>query len=56
MNTGKWIRFACILGLWLFLVYLLWTRAEHNFMMVFTIVASAIIVFVPLYKKYIKGK
>ena len=54
MNTGKWIRFACSLGLWLFLVYLLWTRAEHNFMMVFTIVASAIIVFVPLYKKYIR--
>lgn len=56
MTTGRWIRFACILGLWLFLVYLVWTRAVHNFMTVFSIVASGIIVFVPLYKKYIKGK
>lgn len=54
MTTGRWIRFACILGLWLLLVYMVWTRAEHNFMTVFAIVASGIIVFVPLYKKYIR--
>ena len=54
MTTGRWIRFACILGLWLFLVYIVWTRAEPNFMTLFAIVASGIIVFVPLYKKYIR--
>ena len=55
MNTGKWIRFACIMGLWLFLVYLLLTRAARvDFMVIFTVVASGIIVFVPLYKKYIR--
>jgi hypothetical protein len=57
MTTGRWIRFACILGLWLFLVYLLLTRAARiDFMVIFAIVASGIIVFVPLYKKYIKNK
>jgi hypothetical protein len=55
MNTGRWIRFACILLLWMFLVYLLLTRAARiDFMVIFTIVASGIIVFVPLYKKYIR--
>jgi len=56
MKTGNWIRFACILGLWLFLVYIVWTTAVHNIMTVFAIVASGIIVFVPLYKKYIRDK
>ncbi|MBQ2075623.1 MAG: hypothetical protein II691_01165 [Muribaculaceae bacterium] len=57
MTTGNWIRFACILGLWIFLVYLLLTRAARiDFMVIFTIVASGIIVFVPLYKKYVKNK
>ena len=48
-------RFACILGLWLLLVYMLLTRAARiDFMVIFAIVASGIIVFVPLYKKYIR--
>ena len=55
MTTGRWIRFACILGLWLLLVYMLLTRAARiDFMVIFAIVASGIIVFVPLYKKYIR--
>jgi len=57
MSTGNIIRFACILLLWLALCYLLVTRTERiDGMTIFTIIASGIIVFVPLYKKYIKNK
>lgn len=57
MRTGHIIRFAFILCLWLWLCWLLLTRAARiDFMVIFTIVASGIIVFVPLYKKYVKNK
>lgn len=43
--------------LWFGLCYLLLTRvARIDFMTIFTIVASGIIVFVPLYKKYVRKK
>ena len=55
MNTGNMIRFICILLLWAGLCWLLITRAARiDFMVIFTIVASGIIVFVPLYKKYVR--
>lgn len=55
MTKGQWIRGACIVGLWIFLVYILLSRAARiDFMVVFSIVASGIIVFVPLYKKYLR--
>lgn len=55
MSTGNIIRFACILLLWLWLCYILLTHAARiDFMVVFAIVASGIIVFVPLYKKYVR--
>ena len=57
MTTGNIIRFACILLLWLALCYILLTRAARiDFMVIFAIVASGIIVFVPLYKKYVRRK
>ena len=57
MTTGNLIRFACILLLWVGLCWLLLTRAARiDFMVIFTIVASGIIVFVPLYKKYVRKK
>lgn len=57
MTSGQCIRGAFIVGLWIFLVYVLLSRVERiDGMVVFTIVASAIIVFVPLYKKYLKKK
>ncbi len=57
MTAGNLIRFVCILLLWLFLCYILITRAARiDFMVIFTIVASGIIVFVPLYKKYVRKK
>ena len=57
MTTGNLIRFVCILLLWVGLCWLLLTRtARIDFMVIFIIVASGIIVFVPLYKKYVRKK
>ena len=43
--------------LWVALCYLLLTRtARIDGMTIFTIVASGIIVFVPLYKKYVRNR
>ncbi len=55
MNIGNIIRFGFIIVLWLVLCYLLITRSPRiDFMVIFSIIASGIIVFVPLYKKYLK--
>ncbi|MCI6893777.1 MAG: hypothetical protein MR850_03135 [Bacteroidales bacterium] len=57
MRTSQIIRFGFIVVLWLVLCYLLLTRAAHiGAYEIFTIVASGIIVFVPLYKKYKRNK
>lgn len=57
MDKGKIIRFGFIVVLWVWLCYLLLTRSKQiNFMVIFSIVASGIIVFVPLYKRYYKKK
>ncbi len=57
MSGTNYFRFACVLLLWCALVYLLLTRVEQvTAMTLFTIVASGIIVFVPLYKKYVLNK
>lgn len=55
MSTANIIRFACILLLWLALCYIyLKVQPTITLMSLFWIVASGIIVFVPLYKKYVK--
>ncbi|MDR2472910.1 MAG: hypothetical protein LBD53_05000 [Tannerella sp.] len=42
---------VCIILLWIFLCYMLLTYSKQiDFMVVFAIIASGIIVFVPLYK------
>ena len=57
MTTGNKIRFGFIAALWLALCWLLITRAPRiDFMVIFTIIVSGGIVFVPLYKKYIRKK
>lgn len=57
MSVSDKLRFACILLLWLCLCYLLLSRTKPiTLMTLFTVVASGIIVFVPLYKKYRKKK
>lgn len=49
-------RFACVTTLWLFLCYaVIASTPRITLWTLFVIVASGIIVFVPLYKKYIKN-
>lgn len=50
-----WIRFGFIAALWLLLVYLVLTSAPITFYTLFMILVSGIVVWVPLYKKYIKN-
>lgn len=54
MTTSEKIRFACIAALWVALCYLMVTRRPFTLWVGFVIVASGIVVFVPLYKKYMK--
>lgn len=56
MNMANILRF-CIVGvLWLALVYYITRVAQMTFTTWFSILASGIIIFVPMYKKYIRGK
>lgn len=56
MSNSNIFRFGCICVLWIFLCYLVVKGRGIDTMSIFTIVASGIIVFVPLYKKYIRKK
>lgn len=56
MNNATKFRMACIVLLWIALCYLVVTSRPFAFMTLFVIVASGIIVFVPLYKKHVRGK
>lgn len=49
-------RFSCIALLWLLLCWMvIASTPQITFMTIFVIVASGIIVFVPLYKKYLRN-
>lgn len=54
MKTSVLIRFAILGCLWLALVVYILLHAKINFFTIFAIVASGIIVFVPMYKKYVR--
>ena len=55
MSTANIIRFGLVGALWLALCYLLVSRMrEVTLLNLFPIIASGIIIFVPMYKKYIK--
>ena len=54
MNTSVIIRFVILGLLWLGLVGYILTHAQITLCTIFIIFASAIIIFVPMYKKYIK--
>ncbi len=56
MTTARIVRFVFILALWLALCYLLVTRRGLDGMTVFILIVSGIVVWVPLYKKYIRDK
>ena len=48
-------RFICLAALWLILCYLMIQGRGFNLWTIFVIIASGIVVFVPLYKKYIRN-
>lgn len=54
MNKPLIFRLVCIVLLWLALCYILITSAPMTLRTLFVIVASGIIVFVPLYKKHFR--
>ncbi len=56
MSKYTIFRVICLVLLWVFLCVMLISRREFDFMVLFTIVASGIVIFVPVYKKYKKGK
>ncbi|MCX4283695.1 hypothetical protein [Duncaniella dubosii] len=56
MTTSERIRLTFIVALWLVLCWLVVTTRPFTAWVAFVIVASGIIVFVPLYKKYRKNK
>ncbi len=57
MTSYQIFRFACVVLLWVALCVILLVRVERiDFMVLFAIVASGIVVFVPLYKKYVRSR
>lgn len=56
MSNYKIFRFVCLTLLWVGLCVILIKSRGIDFMVIFSIIASGIIVFVPIYKKYKKGK
>lgn len=55
MKTQNIIRFVILGILWILLAGFILTHAVINFFTLFAVVASAIIVFVPMWKKYGPG-
>ncbi len=56
MKTSVILRFVILGVLWLGLVIYLVASAPFTLYTAFVIVASAIIIFVPMYKKYVNKK
>lgn len=55
METPTAIRFTFLAALWLILCFLVVTSQPFTLRVLFIIVASGIVVWVPLYKKYVKN-
>lgn len=55
MNKAVIFRMTCVALLWLLLCYLLVISQPFTLKTLFLIVASGIVVFVPLYKKYFRN-
>lgn len=56
MGPGKIIGFAILAIIWGWLCAIMLTTGGFSLKNLFLIVATGIIIFVPLYKKYILGK
>ncbi len=54
MKTSVVIRFVILGLLWLGLVVYILTHARITLYTIFVVFASAIIIFVPMYKKYVR--
>ena len=54
MNAAVIIRFVILGLLWLGLVGYILAHTQFTLYIAFVIVASAIIIFVPMYKKYVR--
>ena len=54
MNVANILRFTILGILWLGLVLYILTHAEVTLYTIFVCAASWIIIFVPMYKKYVK--
>ncbi|MDE5972723.1 MAG: hypothetical protein K2G94_08275 [Muribaculaceae bacterium] len=52
--AGVWVRFAIIGALWLWLCGMVLVSRPLTLWTLFVIAASGIVVFVPLYKKYVR--
>lgn len=55
MNASTIFRLVCLTALWVILCYLLIQGRGFNLWSLFVIVASGIVVFVPLYKKHLRN-
>ncbi len=55
MTGAQKFRFACLAALWVLLCFLVIAGRGLSFYTIFIVAASGIVVFVPLYKKYIKN-
>ena len=56
MKNYAIFRLVCIVLLWVALCVILIVKRGVDFMTFFSIIASGIIVFVPIYKKYKEGR
>lgn len=55
MKGYQIFRFVCLVLLWLILCYFVVAYQPFTLRVAFIIVASGIVVFVPVYKKYVKN-
>lgn len=55
MTTANILRFGILGILWLGIVLFILTHAQITLYTIFVCVASWIIIFVPMYKKYVKN-
>lgn len=55
MKNSAIIRFVILGVIWLVLVSMLIARTQITLYTIFVVLASGIVIFVPLYKKYVKN-
>ena len=56
MTNSDKFRFVCLTVLWVLLVCIVVSSNPLSLRVIFIIIASGIVVFVPIYKKYLRNK